>query len=85
LETDPVRRTALIEIAMKKAGMDVGALPKSNPQTMQPNQPGGSPAGTPANSAPSAPTRATQLQQPQTATQKVAAAMPSASNSSPMK
>lgn len=33
LEQDPVRRTALIEMAMKKKGMDVGGLPKSPPPT----------------------------------------------------
>lgn len=32
LETDPVRRTALIEMAMRKKGIDVGSLPKSTPQ-----------------------------------------------------
>jgi hypothetical protein len=35
LETDPIRRTALIEMAMKKKGLDVGALPKSPPMPMQ--------------------------------------------------
>jgi len=37
LEQDPVRRTALIELAMKKKGVDVEALPKSPP--MPPPQP----------------------------------------------
>jgi len=32
LEQDFVRRTAMIEMAMKKKGIDVGALPKSEPQ-----------------------------------------------------
>lgn len=32
LEQDPVRRTALIEMAMKKKNIDVSALPKSPPQ-----------------------------------------------------
>ena len=35
LEQDPVRRSALIEMAMKKKGIDVGALPKSPPQPLQ--------------------------------------------------
>lgn len=35
LEGDPVRRTALIELAMKKKGIDVGALPKSPPMPVQ--------------------------------------------------
>jgi len=38
LEQDPVRRSALIEMAMKKKGLDVAALPKSPPMPMQPNQ-----------------------------------------------
>lgn len=45
LEQDPVRRTALIEMAMSKKGIDVGALPKTPPapsvQTEQPPQAGG--------------------------------------------
>ena len=32
IEPDPVRRTALVEIAMKKRGIDVDKLPKSPPQ-----------------------------------------------------
>ncbi|HEB13722.1 MAG TPA: hypothetical protein ENI13_01945 [candidate division CPR3 bacterium] len=36
IEADPVRRTALIELAMKKVGMDVDKLPKSEPQQLQP-------------------------------------------------
>ena len=32
LESDPVRRTALIELAMKKKGIDVAKLPKSTPE-----------------------------------------------------
>jgi hypothetical protein len=44
LEQDPVRRTALIEMAMKKKGIDVGALPKSPPQPLQlPAQAAGTP------------------------------------------
>jgi len=34
LEMDPVRRTALIEMAMKKKGIDVGNLPKAPPQPL---------------------------------------------------
>lgn len=40
LEMDPVRRTALIELMMKKKGIDAGALPKSPPGTLSPIQPG---------------------------------------------
>lgn len=36
LEQDPVRRTALIEMAMKKKNIDIGALPKTPPQPVQP-------------------------------------------------
>lgn len=36
LETDPVRRTALIEMAMTKKGMDVASLPKTPPETLAP-------------------------------------------------
>ncbi len=32
LEIDPIRRTALIEIAMKKKGIDVSQLPKTTPE-----------------------------------------------------
>jgi len=32
LESDPVRRTALIELAMKKKGIDIEKLPKSTPE-----------------------------------------------------
>lgn len=35
MEADPVRRTALIEIMLKKKGIDVGGLPKSPPQALQ--------------------------------------------------
>lgn len=38
LEQDPIRRTALIEIAMRKKGIDVGSLPKTPPQPPQPVQ-----------------------------------------------
>jgi uracil-DNA glycosylase len=38
LEADPVRRTALIELAMAKKNIDVAALPKSPPVQMQPPQ-----------------------------------------------
>ena len=43
LETDPVRRTALIEMAMSKKGYDVAALPKTPPQPIAPppQQPNG--------------------------------------------
>ena len=34
LELDPVRRTALIELAMKKKNIDVSALPKTTPEQM---------------------------------------------------
>lgn len=36
LEMDPVRRTALIEVAMRKRGIDAGSLPKSPPQPLAP-------------------------------------------------
>jgi hypothetical protein len=36
LEPDPIRRSAMIEKAMLKSGLDVGDLPKSDPQMMQP-------------------------------------------------
>jgi hypothetical protein len=44
IESDPVRRTALIELGMGKTGIDVGNLPKSPPQmpasgSTQPNAP----------------------------------------------
>ena len=42
LEMDPVRRSAMIELMMKKKGVDVGALPKSPPQPLpqpDPTQP----------------------------------------------
>jgi len=39
LEQDPVRRSAMIELAMKKKNIDVGALPKSEPQQMQAQAP----------------------------------------------
>lgn len=42
LEMDPVRRTALIELMMKKKGVDVGSLPKAPPQPLpqpDPTQP----------------------------------------------
>jgi hypothetical protein len=35
LEADPVRRTALIEMAMQKKGIDITTLPKSPPQPIQ--------------------------------------------------
>ena len=40
LESDPIRRTALIELAMRKKGIDAGALPKTEQglQTVQPPQ-----------------------------------------------
>ncbi|HEC32910.1 MAG TPA: hypothetical protein ENI63_01460 [Candidatus Kaiserbacteria bacterium] len=36
LEQDPVRRSAMIGVAMRKAGVDVGSLPQSPPQPIQP-------------------------------------------------
>ena len=42
LEMDPVRRSAMIEMMMKKKGVDVGALPKAPPQPLpqaDPTQP----------------------------------------------
>jgi len=36
LEQDPIRRTALIEIAMRKKGLDVDSLPKTPPVQEQP-------------------------------------------------
>jgi len=38
LEQDVVRRTAMIELAMKKKGIDVGALPKTDPAQVQQQQ-----------------------------------------------
>jgi hypothetical protein len=35
LEADPTRRTALIELAMAKKGIDIALLPKSPPQPVQ--------------------------------------------------
>lgn len=47
LEQDPVRRSAMIEMAMGKKGIDVAGLPKSPPESMipQPSQPGEAPQG----------------------------------------
>lgn len=39
LEMDPVRRSYLIEKAMKRSGMDVGDLPRTPPQQMAPKPP----------------------------------------------
>jgi hypothetical protein len=36
LEADPVRRSALVELAMEKKGIDVSKLPKTPPQPPQP-------------------------------------------------
>jgi hypothetical protein len=36
LENDTIRRTALIELAMKKKGIDVDSLPKTPPEAMMP-------------------------------------------------
>lgn len=46
LETDPLRRTAMIEMAMAKKGIDVAALPKSAPvpSPLQPDADGKMPA-----------------------------------------
>ena len=38
LETSPTRRTALIEMAMAKKGMDISSLPKDEPQAQQVQQ-----------------------------------------------
>lgn len=40
LEQDPVRRSAMIELAMKKSNIDVDALPKSSPDQLNGAQPG---------------------------------------------
>jgi len=40
LEADPIRRQALIEMAMKKKGIDVSGLPKAPPQALAPMQTG---------------------------------------------
>lgn len=39
LEQDPIRRTALIEMAMAKKNIDIVSLPKTPPQPIQPQQP----------------------------------------------
>lgn len=39
LEQDPIRRSALIEEAMAKTGMDIAGLPKATPEMMMPRQP----------------------------------------------
>ena len=39
LEQDPVRRTALIEMAMKKTNIDVSSLPKSSPEQLNGGKP----------------------------------------------
>jgi len=39
MEADPIRRTALIEMAMAKKGLDVSMLPKSTPEQLQPVSP----------------------------------------------
>lgn len=78
LETDPVRRTALIELAMKKAGMDVGALPKTQGQGLNPGEApnNGAPAGQPANPNANQPVKPAKTQQTKSQpTQKTAAAM----------
>lgn len=36
LESDPVRRTALIEMAMARKNIDIGMLPKSKPEELRP-------------------------------------------------
>ena len=45
LEVDPVRRSALIEIAMRRKGIDIAGLPKTPPVQVQPNQPAMQPVG----------------------------------------
>lgn len=56
LEQDPVRRSALIEMALAKKGFDVAALPKSGPAPAQNNAPALPGAGDqpPANNQPAA-------------------------------
>lgn len=50
LEADPVRRSYLVEKAMKRAGIDVGELPRSTPEQLQGVQPGqGAPQGQPSD------------------------------------
>ena len=60
LEQDPVRRTALIEMAMSKKGIDTASLPKSSPQ--QTPQPGQGANLTPPNTSPTAPPPAPQVE-----------------------
>ncbi len=54
MEADPVRRSYLIEKAMRLKGIDVGSLPRSTPDQLQGNQPNTAapalpaPAGAPA-------------------------------------
>lgn len=57
LEQDPIRRTALIEQAMAKKGIDVASLPKSPPMMPSPMQPGADGKVQPINGAPNLPAR----------------------------
>lgn len=61
LEQDPVRRSALIEMAMKKKNIDVSKLPKTPPLPPQPAQ-GQSGQGAPAQGQPNALDQALQQQ-----------------------
>lgn len=45
LEQDPIRRSAMIEMAMAKKGIDVASLPKSDPSQMTPGGPGAASEG----------------------------------------
>lgn len=45
LEQDPVRRSAMIELAMRKKGIDVASLPKMQPQDMAASMGGAAGAG----------------------------------------
>jgi hypothetical protein len=48
LETDPVRRSYLVERAMRLKGMDVGSLPRSTPDQLAGVKPQSAPAEEPA-------------------------------------
>lgn len=54
LEQDPIRRSAMIEMAMAKKGIDVASLPKSSPEQMQPQM--GQGQGQPGEQPPPQPT-----------------------------
>ncbi len=55
LEQDTVRRSAMIEMAMRKDGIDVGGLPKSPPAAPAPQGSGNAPADAPVPVKPSNP------------------------------